>query len=104
MKLKKVMLILSVAFILTLGLTACSSSAGTQEFTTAELATYNGQNGAKAYIAVNGKVYDVTTAEGWHNGSHQGVQAGQDLTVIITSAPHGTSVLKNLKVVGTLVN
>jgi len=103
MKLKKLAVILSLALILSLGLASCSSSTGTQEFTTAELANYNGLNGTKAYIAVNGKVYDVTHAEGWSNGSHQGVQAGQDLTVIITSAPHGTSVLKNLKVVGTLV-
>jgi predicted heme/steroid binding protein len=104
MKLKKVWIILALLIVTSLGLASCASTTGSKEFTTAELATYDGLSGHKAYIAVSGKVYDVTTAEGWKNGSHQGVKAGQDLTVIITSAPHGTSVLKNLKVVGTLVN
>jgi len=104
MKLKKIWIIIALGLGLSLGLASCSSASGTKQFTTAELATYDGLNGHKAYIAVSGKVYDVTTAQGWHNGSHQGVQAGQDLTVIITSAPHGTSVLKDLKIVGTLVN
>lgn len=31
-----------------------------QEFTLEELKKYNGKNGNPAYIAVNGKVYDVT--------------------------------------------
>ena len=104
MKLKRIWMIIALSLVLGLGLASCSNSSGTKEFTTAELATYDGLNGHKAYIAVSGKVYDVTNAEGWHNGSHQGVQAGQDLTLIITSAPHGTSVLSKLKIVGTLVN
>lgn len=100
---KKLLLILSLGILLSLSLASCSS-AGTKTFTTAELATYDGQNGHKAYIAVDGKVYDVTNAEGWHNGSHQGMSAGQDLTLIITMAPHGKDVLKSLKIVGTLTN
>jgi predicted heme/steroid binding protein len=63
---------------------------------------YNGKNGQPAYIAVSGVVYDVTNAQGWRNGSHQGVSAGQDLTSAITQAPHGTSVLNGLTVVGKL--
>lgn len=101
MKTKKRIVMIGILLMLSLSLVACSSS-GSKTFTTAELAKYNGLNGAKAYVAVNGKVYDVTTAKGWVNGSHQGVQAGQDLTVIIASAPHGTDVLKDLKIVGTL--
>lgn len=104
MKLKKLWIILTLLIVTSLGLASCSTSTDTQEFTTTELAAYNGLNGQKAYIAVSGKVYDVSSAEGWKNGNHNGVQAGQDLTTIITSAPHGASVLKNLKVVGTLVN
>ena len=72
-------------------------------FTTAQLAKYNGKNGQPAYIAVSGIVYDVTNAQGWNNGSHQGVSAGQDLTSAIMQAPHGTSVLNGLPVVGKLV-
>ncbi|MCO7174975.1 cytochrome b5 domain-containing protein [Sporolactobacillus kofuensis] len=69
-------------------------------FTLAELKKYNGQNGGPAYVAVHGKVYDVTHAPGWHNGWHHGVQAGQDLTTAIEHAPHGTSVLSQLTVIG----
>jgi predicted heme/steroid binding protein len=67
-----------------------------------ELATYNGQNGQPAYIAVNGVIYDVTNVPQWKNGSHQGYTAGKDLTAEIAKAPHGESVLKNLPVVGKL--
>jgi predicted heme/steroid binding protein len=72
-------------------------------FTLAQLATYNGKNGQPAYIAVSVVVYDVTNAQGWSNGSHQGVSAGQDITAALSQAPHGTSVLTGLKVVGKLV-
>jgi len=103
MKIKKLIWIMGLVMVLGLGLASCST-AGTQEFTTAELATYDGKNGNKAYIAVSGKVYDVTNVEGWNSGSHQGVSAGMDLTQVIGDAPHGKSVLDNLKVVGTLTN
>lgn len=79
-----------------------STTPASQTFTTAQLAMYNGKNGQPAYIAVSGVVYDVTNAQGWRNGSHQGVSAGQDLTSTITQAPHGSSVLKGLTVVGKL--
>lgn len=72
-------------------------------FTLAQLATYNGKNGQPAYVAVSGVVYDVTNAKGWNNGSHQGVSAGKDITKAVAQAPHGTSVLTGLKVVGKLV-
>jgi len=100
MKLRKLFIALSLISILALG--ACTSTPGTKVFTVVELATYDGQNGNKAYIAVNGKVYDVTNAEGWSNGQHQGVSAGIDATAVIATASHGTDVLKGLKVVGTL--
>ena len=47
-------------------------------FTKAELAKYNGQNGRPSYVAVSGKVYDVSTV--YKNGKHHGHTAGQDLT------------------------
>lgn len=103
MKLKKLFWIVSLVMVLGLGLASCST-AGTEKFTVAELATYDGKNGNKAYIAVSGKVYDVTNVEQWNNGSHQGFSAGLDLTQDITTAPHGKSVLDNLKIVGTLTN
>lgn len=104
MNLRRIWIVLTLSLVLGLGLASCTSTSTTKEFTMAELATYNGLNGQKAYIAVSGKVYDVTNVEAWSDGSHQGNLAGKDLTAIIVTAPHGTAVLKNLKVVGTLVN
>ena len=76
---------------------------GLKTFTVAELKQYDGKNGHPAYVAVSGKVYDVTNSRAWRKGTHQGYAAGQDLTDAINSAPHGTSVLDGLPVVGTLV-
>lgn len=71
-------------------------------FTLDELKKYNGLNGTPAYVAVNGVVYDVTNAEKWKNGKHEGVTAGVDLSNAISSSPHGISILNKLPVVGTL--
>ncbi|SHJ42191.1 Predicted heme/steroid binding protein [Clostridium cavendishii DSM 21758] len=72
-------------------------------FTLEELKKYDGQNGNKAYVAVDGKVYDVTNAEEWRNGKHKGgVTAGKDLSNEINNSPHGKDVLKDLPVVGVL--
>lgn len=84
---------------------AVQSSSGTSSqkiFTLSELKKYNGQNGAPAYVAVDGTVYDVTNAKDWQNGTHHGFSAGQDLTQAIKQSPHGTSVLSGLPVVGKL--
>jgi len=70
-------------------------------FTAATLAKYNGQNGNPAYIAVNGKVYDVSNTQGWSNGSHQGYPSGKDYSKEIKNSPHGTSVLAGLAIIGT---
>lgn len=80
-----------------------NSTTGNKTFTAEELKKYNGQNGNPAYVAVNGIVYDVTNASKWKNGKHEnGIVAGVDLTNSIGQSPHGSSVLKDLPVVGTL--
>lgn len=71
-------------------------------FTLDELKKYNGENGNPAYAAVDGVVYDVTNAEKWKNGKHQGIAAGNDLSKAINSSPHGKNVLTKLPVMGTL--
>lgn len=83
------------------GLSACASPEP-QTFTLETLAQFDGQNGNKAYIAVDGKVYDVSRIGAWEGGVHNGIVAGTDASEFINQAPHGTSVLKNLRVVGTL--
>lgn len=72
------------------------------ELTLEELAAYDGKNGNPAYVAVDGVIYEVTDVKAWNNGEHNGYAAGQDLTDVISKAPHGDSVLKDLTVVGTL--
>jgi len=76
---------------------------GMKTFTKEELAKYDGKNGAAAYVAVDGKVYDVTNVKEWKDGMHKGHQAGKDYTKEITNAPHGKAVLSKLTVVGTYV-
>ena len=80
-------------------------SADLIEFTLSELAQYDGLEGRKAYIAVDGYVYDVTDSALWADGLHQGrVQAGQDLTEALdTESPHGREMLNRVPKIGILV-
>jgi predicted heme/steroid binding protein len=72
-----------------------------KEYTLEELAKYNGKNGT-AYIAYQDKVYNVSDSNVWKNGSHNGCNAGTDLTGKMDKAPHGDRILKGYPVVGTL--
>ncbi len=70
-------------------------------FTLEALAVFNGQNGQKGYIAVDGVIYDVTNV--FSNGMHQGLHlAGTDATQAFNSSPHARSILTGLKIVGSL--
>lgn len=73
--------------------------------TAQELALFDGKDGMPAYVAVDGKVYDVTDVPQWQGGTHQGqYEAGQDLSEAIHNAsPHGLSVLEDLPVVAVLL-
>lgn len=74
------------------------------ELTLEELAYYDGTNGKPAYIAVEGKIYDVTDSSFWRNGGHNGYRAGQDLTdEIINDSPHGISNLSRVPMIGIIV-
>ena len=73
------------------------------EFTPADLARCNGQDGAPAYIAYKGKVYDVTDSFLWRRGRHQVLhQAGEDLTDSLDLAPHGEDLLERVPIIGIL--
>jgi len=68
-----------------------------------KLAENNGQEGKPAYVAANGKVYDVTESKMWKNGLHMNRHhAGEDLTGALGAAPHGDEVLSRFKQIGTL--
>jgi predicted heme/steroid binding protein len=74
-----------------------------KEFTEEELVRYNGKNGNPAYVAYDGKVYDVSASFLWKDGAHQVFhRAGVDLTDALEQAPHGGEVIEKFPVVGIL--
>jgi len=65
-----------------------------------ELAQCDGREGRKAYVAVNGKVYDFSGSRLWAQGDHQGAhQAGRDLTAELAQAPHVRALVERFPVV-----
>ncbi|WP_292597498.1 cytochrome b5 domain-containing protein [Mesotoga sp. UBA6090] len=71
-----------------------------------KLKKMDGHDGKKAYVSVEGKVYDVSELSFWRNGSHQGDLhlAGNDITKeILTDSPHGLAILDRAYLVGLLV-
>ena len=76
---------------------------GELELTLEELAKYNGKDGQRAYIAVDGIIYDVTDSRAWKDGQHNGFEAGKDLTEEIkTLSPHGVGKLEGITQIGKL--
>lgn len=70
-------------------------------FTLEELAKYNGQNGNPAYVAVSGKVYDLSSV--FNSGSHYSHYAGKELTTAFFSR-HVESEITKYPLVGKLAN
>ena len=71
-----------------------------------ELSAFDGKDGANAYIAYNGVIYDVTNNPNWPNGVHRGyINAGQDVTALFQTAgsTHNDSNITNLPIIGYLV-
>ena len=72
-------------------------------FTLEELKEFNGKDGKRAYVAVDGVVYDVTDSKPWKDGNHNGFEAGNDLTdAIKNESPHGIAKLDNVVKVGVI--
>jgi predicted heme/steroid binding protein len=74
-----------------------------KQFTSAELANFDGTNGKPCYIAYKGKVYEVTSNSNFSDGSHYDHPTAEDLTAAFEEAPHGEEVFASLPVVGELV-
>ncbi len=74
-------------------------------FTLEELAQYDGQDGTPAYVAYNGRVYDVSHSFLWAKGKHlMSHWAGEDLTESYERSPHGfENMLAPYPIVGILV-
>jgi len=79
--------------------TSTGSASQTKTFTLSQLAQYNGKNGQPSYIAVSGKIYDVSTL--FIDGTHRGCIAGQDVTANFSDI-HSQSILSQFTVIGTL--
>ncbi len=76
-----------------------------RSFTKKELSRFDGKNGAPAFIAYKGKVYDVSQSFLWQQGMHQVLHpAGTDLTGALAEAPHGEDLLSKFPIVGKLVD
>jgi predicted heme/steroid binding protein len=74
-----------------------------QEFTLEELSLYDGKHGKPAYVAYQGKIYDVSHSFLWRKGEHQVLhRAGCDLTKELVQAPHGADLLDKFPIVGAL--
>lgn len=80
-----------------------TTTASGQTFNAAQLAEFDGKDGRKAYVAIDGIVYDVTAVPQWAGGMHNNnrLSAGKDLSQEILSSPHGKDVLADLPKVGT---
>jgi len=109
MTFKKHFMTLTMILLFTLTMIGCAEEAVVVpedqllELTLEELAVFDGTNGKKAYIAVDGFIYDVTDSSDWKNGSHNGFKAGNDLSIGINSSPHGKSFLTRVPKIGILV-
>lgn len=74
------------------------------DMTLAELNSFDGKEGRPAYFAYQGIIYDVTESKMWKDGNHmQRHEAGNDLTEIISQAPHDDDKILGMKVVGKLL-
>lgn len=74
-----------------------------RRFTGQELKGFDGKGARRAYIAHNGKVYDVSGSPMWSEGAHFGQHfSGNDLSGELTNAPHGEEVFSNFHIVGEL--
>lgn len=85
-------------------ITLVAENINQRTFTIEELAKFNGKDGNRAYIAVNGVVYDVTDNAAWAAATHFGLSAGKDLTNEFASCHRGQQqILNMLNVVGRLI-
>jgi len=75
-----------------------------RKFTREELEKNDGSDGA-AYVAYNGKVYDVSQSYHWKRGIHHATHhAGRDLTGALEKAPHNADMLNRFPIVGELLD
>lgn len=76
------------------------------EVTTTELKQADGKNNNKCWLAVDGKVYEISQSALWKDGQHtpsnEQAYCGADMTEAMNAAPHGRKKLDQLTVIGTI--
>ncbi len=76
----------------------------TRDYTLNDLGQFDGKDGRPAYIAFKGTVYEVTGSRLWKNGLHlMKHAAGNDLTELLKTAPHGEDRILAMPQAGRLV-
>jgi len=74
-----------------------------KEFDLESLKEFQGKEGRPAYIAYQGKVFDLSSSKLWKTGLHmKRHEPGSDLTADMAAAPHGAEVLDRFPQVGIL--
>jgi predicted heme/steroid binding protein len=69
-----------------------------------DLQHFDGKENRPTYFAYCGKVYDVSSSKLWRDGTHlKKHQAGNDLTDILKTAPHGEDRILKMPEVGELL-
>lgn len=74
-----------------------------KKYTRNQLALHNGQDRPEIWVALHGKIYDVTASRLWRNGKHYEHWAGQDLSDELADAPHTEKVFDKFTQVGELM-
>ncbi len=70
-----------------------------------ELSFFNGKEGKPAYFAYKGKIYEASQSPLWKDGTHLKKHfAGNDLTELLPSAPHGEDKILKMPLVGELIS
>lgn len=70
-----------------------------------ELSFFNGREGKPAYFAYKGKIYEASQSPLWKDGTHlKKHSAGNDLTELLPSAPHGEDKILKMPFVGELIS
>ncbi|HYQ48314.1 MAG TPA: cytochrome b5 domain-containing protein, partial [Thermodesulfovibrionales bacterium] len=78
-------------------------AAAGNDITPEQLSHFDGKEGRPAYIAYEGRVYDVTMSRLWKDGGHARKHlAGGDLTAALKTAPHGAEKVLAMKIAGEL--
>jgi predicted heme/steroid binding protein len=74
------------------------------KLTPEELQHFDGKENKPAFFAYNGKVFDVSSSKLWKDGTHfKKHSAGNDLTDILKTAPHGEEKILQIPEVGKLL-